>query len=78
MEQYKLIAISMDGRSEEDAYDHITIEFDSLEVAENYLSEVSDFAKSRGTDMVYGIYQGINHNMILRGFINRNGVIKAE
>lgn len=78
MKKYKLIAISMDGRTEEEAYEKITKECDSLEVAENYLREISNFAKTNGIDMVYGVYQGINPNMLLRGFINRNGVIETE
>lgn len=78
MKKYKLIAISMDGRTEEEAYEKITKECDSLEVAENYLIEISNFAKTNGIDMVYGVYQGINPNMLLRGFINRNGVIETE
>lgn len=78
MKKYKLIAISMDGRSEVEAYEKITKECESLEVAENYLREISNFAKTNGIDMVYGVYQGINPNMLLRGFINRNGVIETE
>lgn len=78
MEQYRLIAISMDGESEDDAYERITREFESLETAEENLKEISNFAKANRIDMVYGVYKGLNSNMILRGFINRNGVIKTE
>lgn len=78
MNQYKLIAISMDGETENQAYETVTKDCESLETAEMCLKEIGSFARERGIDMVYGVYHGNESKMISHGFVSRYGEVKAE